>query len=92
MISVNLLKGIFLVGKVINILAVGWDSPPPPNPQGSQGSNVGGKVHTWGRQQSNIKEGDIFGKNGNTGCIFLGDNPAGHCFVLRDLVPTSFLK
>ena len=24
--------------------------------------------------------------------IILGDNPAGHCFVLRDLVPLSFFK
>ena len=29
---------------------------------------------------------DIFGKKGDAWRIILGDNPAGHCFVLRDLV------
>ena len=24
--------------------------------------------------------------------IILGDNPAGHCFVLRDLITTTFFK
>ena len=28
MINVNLLKGIFLMGKVSKFLALGWDSPP----------------------------------------------------------------
>ena len=47
---------------------------------------------TWWGQQSNIKRGDIFGKKGNTRGIILGDNPAGHCLVLKDLVQTSFFK
>ena len=29
---------------------------------------------------------DIFGKKGDAWRIILEDNPAGHCFVLRDLV------
>ena len=29
---------------------------------------------------------DIFGKKGDARHIILGDNPAGHGFVLRDLV------
>ena len=29
---------------------------------------------------------DIFGKKGDAWGIILEDNPAGHCFVLRDLV------
>ena len=33
-----------------------------------------------------------FGKKEDTGGTILGDNPAGHCFVLRDLVPTSLFK
>ena len=24
--------------------------------------------------------------------IIIGDNPAGHCFVLRDLIPMDFFK
>ena len=24
--------------------------------------------------------------------IILGENPAGHCFVLRELIPISFFK
>ena len=33
-------------------------------------------------------------KSGDTGGegIFLGDHPAGHCFVLKDLVPVNFFK
>ena len=40
-----------------------------------------GKVHTWRVQFFNI-----FSKKGDTWHMILGDNPAGHCFVLRDLV------
>ena len=29
---------------------------------------------------------DIFGKKEDAWRMILGDNPAGHCFVLRDLV------
>ena len=29
---------------------------------------------------------DIFGKKGDASCMILGDNPAGHGFVLRDWV------
>ena len=51
-----------------------------------------GTVLTWWGQQSNIKRGYIFGRKGNTQGIILGDNPAGHCLVLKDLVQTSFFK
>ena len=47
-------------------------------------------------------EKEIWGKGGqsthdegmqrDTEGIILGDNPAGHCFVLWDLVPRSFLN
>ena len=33
-----------------------------------------------------------FGKKGDTWVIILGDNPAGHCFALRDLLPSRFFK
>ena len=35
-----------------------------------------------------------FGKREDTGGegIILGENPAGHCFVLRDLIPINFFK
>ena len=33
-----------------------------------------------------------FGKKEVMWGIILGDNPAGHCFVLRVLVPSSFFK
>ena len=39
-------------------------------------------VHTWWVQQFF----DIFVKKGDTLHLILGDNPAVHCFVLRDLV------
>ena len=36
----------------------------------------------------------FFGKSGDTGGegIILGDNPAGECFVLRDLIPSNYFK
>ena len=57
-----------------------------------KGSGDGGTVHTWCLQQSSIKGGNIFGKKRDTWGIILGDNPAGYCFLLRDLVPSSFFK
>ena len=49
--------------------------------------------HTLWRQQSNIKGGVIFGlfwlEGGIQGGIILGDNSAGHCFVLKNFVPTN---
>ena len=56
-----------------------------------KGSWEGGTVHTWWvqkKKKTNIKGRDIFGKEG----IILGDIPAEHCFVLRDLVLSSFFK
>ena len=32
------------------------------------------------------------GKMGDTGGIIQGDNSAGHCFVIRDLIPMNFFK
>ena len=39
-------------------------------------------MRTWWVQQFC----DIFGKKGDAWFMILGDNPAGHGFVLRDLV------
>ena len=47
-----------------------------------KGSRKEGTVHTWCVQQFC----DIFGKKGDAWRMILGDNPAGHGFVLRDLV------
>ena len=35
-----------------------------------------------------------FGKKRDTGGegIILGENPAGHCFLLRDLIPVNLFK
>ena len=64
MISVNLLKGIFLVGKVINILAVGWDSPPPLIPRvpkvrmkGEQSTHGGGNKATSRKETFLVRMG-----------------------------------
>ena len=37
----------------------------------------GGTGHTWLGNKVNLKEGEIFGKTGNTGGISLADNFAG---------------
>ena len=47
-----------------------------------KGSWERGTVHTWWVQQFF----DIFVKKRDTLHMILGDNPAGHCFVLSDLV------
>ena len=35
---------------------------------------------------------DIFGKKGDVWYMILGDNPAGHGFVLKDLVLTELFQ
>ena len=37
------------------------------------------------------KWGYTLGDTGGEG-IILGESPAGHCFVLRDLIPIKFFK
>ena len=75
--DVNLLKGIFLVGKMRKFMTTKWysfrwrgDSP-----------------HLL-REQRNIKGGGAYGQKGDTGSIIVRDNPAGQCFVLGDLIPS----
>ena len=46
-----------------------------------KGSGERGTVHTWWVQQFF----DIFVKKGDTWHVILGDNPAGHYFVLKHL-------
>ena len=88
--DVHLLKEVFQVGEMSKFLAVGWDSSPRPGfPIKVQ---EGVTVHTWWGQQRNIKREGIFDKKIDTWGIILGDNPVGHCFVLGDLVSTSYFK
>ena len=47
-----------------------------------KGSREGGTVHNWWVQQFC----DIFGSKGDAWHMILGDNPARHGFVLRDVV------
>ena len=53
-----------------------------------QGSGEGGTVHIWWMQQFF----DIFGKKGDTWHMILEYNPAGHCFLLRDLVLIELIQ
>ena len=52
---------------------------------------VGLSIHGEGKKQ-NEKQGNIFGKMGNTGVIIQGDISAGHCFALMDLIPINIFK
>ena len=69
-----------------------------PHPQGFQQrfGERGKAVDTLWRQQSKIKEGEIFRKKEDAGGggegIILGNDPAEHCFVLKDLIPMKFFK
>ena len=89
--DLNILRVVFLLGKISKFSPARWNSPTIAN----FFSKVFGEketIHIWWGQQSNIKESDIFGKNWNTEGIILGANPAEHCFVLRDFVETTFFK
>ena len=68
-----------------------------PHPQGFQQrfGERGKAVDTLWRQQSKIKEGEIFRKKEDAGGgedVILGNDPAEHCFVLKDLIPMKFFK
>ena len=52
---------------------------------------AGQSTHARGNKQ-NERRGKSFGKMGDTGVIIQGDNSAGHCFVIRDLIPMNFFK
>ena len=75
------------MGKISKFMTVGWDSPPSIPKVSRKGSREWGDISHLVRQQSNIKEEEIFGKKRDIEGIILGDNPVGHCFILTDLVP-----
>ena len=82
--DLNLLREILLIGDFCY-----WVGFPPIPWVSHEGSGEGGgTVDTWWVQQFF----DILVKKGDTWRMILGDNPAGHCFVLRDLVLIDFLK
>ena len=53
-----------------------------------KGSGEGRTVHTWRVQHFC----DIFGKKRDVWHMILGDNPAGHGFVLMDLVSIELFQ
>ena len=61
------------------------------------GEGAGQSTHCRGAT-SKMKGGDTFlvkwgrGGGGWTGGMIQGDNSAGHCFVLRDLIPMKSFK
>ena len=79
----NLLRAIFLVGEMSKFLAFGWVFRPIPR--------VSHKVLGEERKSTNKTEGgEHFWLERGYMCIILADNSAGHCFILKDLVPRSF--
>ena len=42
------------------------------------------------KSRKKTKGGEHFWLERGYMCIILADNPAGHCFILKDLVPRSF--
>ena len=63
------------MGEMSKFLSVRQDLPPSPEfPKKVQGKG-------WVQQFF-----DIFGKKGDTWCMILEYNPAGYCFVSRELV------
>ena len=79
--DLNLLRRIFLNEEMSKFLAVGSDfSPSPGLPIKVQGK---GKQSTPGGCNSFVT---LLVRRENAWHMILGDNPAGHGFVLRDLV------
>ena len=74
---------------------VGFSTTTPPHPSTGFPPKVWGKgraTHTrWGNKQDE-RRGDFFCKMGDTGSIIQGDSSAGHCFVLKDLIPVNFFE
>ena len=74
--DLNLLRGIFRIGKMSNFLAVGQGFPSSPGfPIKVESKGV--TVHTWWVQHFF----DIFGKKGDIWHMILGNKPAGHSCV-----------
>ena len=70
-------------------LAVPWDFLSSPGfPTKLRGK--GGQSTLGGGNKATSKEGAYLVTRRIQGDIILGDNPAGHCFVLRDLFLRSF--
>ena len=79
--DLNLLRGIFLTGEISKILVVRKDFFP----------FIIFRIKVQGKREQTIRGWcnnffDIFGKKGDTWRMNLGDNPARHGFILRDLI------
>ena len=83
--NVNVLRGIFLVGKMSKYLAVEWDSPSILRVFQKESGEKGNSPNQVGATKQHQWRGQFWSKGGYRG-IILGDNTAEHCFVLRDLV------
>ena len=85
--DVKLLRGIFCWEKWVNFWLLGgilfWSPGISTKVQGKEDSHT-----SWGNKE-NQRRGH-FWLEGGPRCIILGDNLAGYCFVLKDLVPRSF--
>ena len=77
------LKGIFFLEEMSRCLVVGLVSPPSPSPGfSSKVPQKKGQSTPGGGNKVTLKEGDIFGQNGDTAGIIQGHHPAAHCFLL----------
>ena len=76
--DLNILRWIFLMGEISDCRAGFFPLPRVSH----KGSGEGETLHTWWKEQFC----DIFGKKVDTWRVIMGDNPAVHSFVLRDLV------
>ena len=87
--DVTLFREIFLVGEMSKVLAVGWNSLLIPRFCYKGLGGGGNSIPDGGKK----KEGTfLVRRRMQVGYryIILIDNPAGHCFILKDLAPRSF--
>ena len=88
-----LVRVIFLLWERSNFLAGGWDTHPIPEFATKVWGEGVGKFPPGVGNKTGLQDRDMFSKRRNAGVgTIVGDNPAGLCLVLRDLIPMHFLK
>ena len=85
-----LVRGFFLVWEMNRFFAA-WRDFPHIYRVFPKRTRVVQSIHGGGNKQEGCRANN-FGKMQNTGGIIQGDNSAGHCFVLRGLIPLKFFK
>ena len=77
-----------MVREMSIFLLLGWVLP---SSTSSSIARTGQSIYDGGNRQDKRRR-NILGRMGDTGDIIQGHNSAGHCFVLKYLIPKKFFK